>query len=95
MVGWGGLGVTVSVIALVVSVTGDTHFAFDVSVQVMTSPFAGVVSVMEIKPLVPGMMTPFLYHVITGAEPGLVFVSVKTAVSPEHKEVFGVAIEAV
>lgn len=95
MTGFGGFAVTVKVMALVVIVTGDTHFAFDDSVQVITSPFAGAIRVIEVNPAEPGITIPFLYHVITGEGPGFVLVSVKTATSPEHKEVLGVAMEAV
>lgn len=93
-VGLDGLGVTVRVIALVFIITGETHFAFDDSVQLIMSPLTGVEIVMEVCPLVPGMVTPFLNQFITGADPGLVVVSVKTAASPEHKEFFGVEMEA-
>ena len=89
-----GVGVTVSTIALVVIVTGDTHFAFEVSMQVIISPFAGEAIVMELKPVEPGIITAFLYQFINGAAPWLALVSVKTAASPVHKRVFGVDIEA-
>ena len=95
MVGLAGFGVTISEIEFVVIVMGDTQFALDVSLQVIISPFTGVVIVIEIKPAVPGMRTPFLNQLITGEEPGFVFVKVNVADSPEHKEVFGDEIEAV
>mgnify|MGYP002336297464 CR=1 FL=1 len=95
MTGFGGFGVTDKVMALVVIVTGDTHFALDDSIQLITSPFAGVANVMEVSPPEPGIITPFLYQLITGDKPGLEFVSVKTAASPEHNEVLGVAMDAV
>lgn len=95
IVGLAGFGVTISEIEFVVIVTGATQFAFDVSLQVIISPFTGVEIVMAPDPLVPGMETPFLNQLITGEEPGFVFVKVNVADSPEHKEVFGVEIEAV
>lgn len=95
MTGFGGFGVTDKVMALVVIVTGDTHFALDDSIQLITSPFAGVANVMEVCPPEPGIIIPFLYQLITGDKPGLELVSVKTAASPEHNEVLGVAMDAV
>ena len=95
MVGLVGFGVTVSVIELVVTVTGVTQFALDDSLLVIISPFAGVIIVIELKPAVPGMGTPFLNQVITGEVPWFTLVNVKVADSPEHNDVFGVAIEAV
>ena len=69
MVGLAGFGVTVSVIELVVTVTGVTQFALDDSLLVIISPFTGVIIVMDVKPAVPGMETPFLNQVITGEVP--------------------------
>lgn len=93
--GLGGVGYTVRVIALEVRETGDTHLAFEDSVQVITSPFTGVAIVIELSPAEPGIATPFLYQLIAGAVPGLVLVSVKIADSPEHNCVFGVLIDKV
>lgn len=93
MTGFAGVGVTVKFTALEVTVTGDTHRSFDVSVTVITSPFAGALIIMLDCPVVPGMSTPFLYQLIIGDEPGLVAVMVTVAVSPEHSSVFGEEME--
>ena len=93
--GFAGPAVTVRALVLVFIVTGETHFALDVSVQEIMSPLAGVAIVIDNWPVLPGIRTPFLYQLITGAEPGFELVSVNVAASPEHNCVLGVLIAAV
>ena len=94
MTGLTGLVVTASVIELVLIVTGDTHRAVEVSEAEIMSPFARLVSVIDVNPLVAGIIELLRYHVMDGAEPGLVFVIVKLADSSEQNCVFGVPIIA-
>lgn len=95
IVGLAGFGVTVSVIELVVTVAGVTQLALEVSLQVITSPLTGAGIVMLLNPVVPGIITAFLNQVITGEVPGLLFVRVNVAASPEHNDILGDVMEAV
>ncbi len=83
---------TETIILPEVTETGLAHKAFDIKVQVITSPSAIVVD-EKVTPVSPLIGLPFLFHWKDGIGPPLVGVAVKTIEDPEQEGLLPLVIE--